>query len=321
LISYVIVAYHQPAFLRRLVDALRAPDVFFYIHIDARVEISTFLQQLPADENVHYLESRHACHWGGYGLVEAFLAGARAALADAREGYIVTLCGSSYPLQPPQAIRRFLEASPGTCYLTWFGAGFHRHHLSWRLSRRPLPLQCPPRKGMDVLLLPTFNPRKIFASRETFRLWLCNLDAYFCRHKVPACVGRIRGGEGWTMFPTDYWRRIFAWLAENPEFEAFFREVWIGGELFFTTLHGALPAPHRPLPWFIDWEGERDGSPALLSSDDDFECVTASGALFARKFDAVKSARMLERIDAECLGLATAAGNNAAPTAPQLAGG
>ncbi|WP_168929159.1 beta-1,6-N-acetylglucosaminyltransferase [Crenobacter intestini] len=302
MISYVIVAYHQPAFLSRLVDALRAPDVFFYIHIDARVDLAPFEACLPPAADVHYVQTRYGCHWGGYGLVEAFLAGARAALADACEGYIVTMCGSSYPLQPPQAIRHFLEASPGTCYLSWFGERFHRHHLSWRLSRRLLPLQSPPRKGMDVLLLPTFNPRKIFASFETFRLWLCNLDAYFVRRKVPPCVGKISGGEGWTIFPADYWRRIFAWLAENPEFEAFFRKVLISGELFFTTLHGALPAPHRPLPWYLDWECGHDGSPAVLTADDDFERFSASGALFARKFDAVKSARLLDRIDSELLG-------------------
>jgi hypothetical protein len=117
----------------------------------------------------------------------------------------------------------------------------------------------------------------------------------------------------------------------HPSYARFFRYTQSPGELFFQTL--ILNSPfadrvHRRADYeawrheraargeglprlpedsfnlrYIDWSGEATGAreaPAVLD-ERDWDALVASPCHFARKFDAVRSAALLDRIDAELL--------------------
>ena len=79
-IAYIISAYKYPAQLVRLIPKLNSQTTSFFVHIDKKTnnamyqEVSERMCRFP---NVHFL-SRHACHWGAFGHVEATIKGIHA---------------------------------------------------------------------------------------------------------------------------------------------------------------------------------------------------------------------------------------------------
>src|SRR6476660_8705713 len=99
-IAYLIMAYDQPDHLHRMVKALDCDGVSFYIHIDNKVELSTFRPEMLEKENVHFLRTRVDIQWMGFSQVEAILMLMQEALKEAsRFDYCVLLSGSDYPIK------------------------------------------------------------------------------------------------------------------------------------------------------------------------------------------------------------------------------
>lgn len=66
-IAYLISAYKDPEHLRKLIHALEngiEESVHFFIHVDAKVDLSDFTQ-IANGNNVTYLAERQYVQWGG----------------------------------------------------------------------------------------------------------------------------------------------------------------------------------------------------------------------------------------------------------------
>lgn len=68
--NYLVLAHANFEVLDKLIEALNAADVNFYIHVDKKMP-RTYTSTKP---NVHVLKDRHVVNWAGFGMVSATLA-------------------------------------------------------------------------------------------------------------------------------------------------------------------------------------------------------------------------------------------------------
>lgn len=53
--AFLIMAYNEPMLLARIVDRLKAPNHYMFIHIDKKSDIEEFKAYLPEDSHTVYL--------------------------------------------------------------------------------------------------------------------------------------------------------------------------------------------------------------------------------------------------------------------------
>ena len=71
-IAYLILAHTDPYQLKRLIQALSVEgQVSFYVHIDARKDLSVFKEEVSSLSNVYFLRERKKIYWAGFSICEA----------------------------------------------------------------------------------------------------------------------------------------------------------------------------------------------------------------------------------------------------------
>lgn len=110
-VAFVILGYKNPAQIRILIENLIHPDHLFFIHIDKRVEIHPFKEELRKFSDRIFWVKRETSYWGSYQCVNALLNGLREAIAyeKVRFDYFIHLSGQDFPLKSPDFINRTLS--------------------------------------------------------------------------------------------------------------------------------------------------------------------------------------------------------------------
>ena len=107
-ITYLILAHRYPKQLRRLIQRLHTEHAAFLIHIDSRVDIALFQQELRDVNFVRFVVNRHTSKWGSRGITDAFLSGFCEILSsDFKTDYVIVLSGQDYPLRSNEQIQQF----------------------------------------------------------------------------------------------------------------------------------------------------------------------------------------------------------------------
>lgn len=285
--AYILLVHHRPVQVARLVSSLTTPDARFLVHVDRRAPagVAAALAEQLGDRDDVSLMPRHACVWGGFGVVRATL-DALAALPERHPEYThaVLLSGQDYPLEPPAAIERRLAALGSRSAMDiaalpsdrWSGHGLDRVlHWHWHLAlpsrvrQRPLHLRLPARRSFPEGLRPHYGL------------------AYWALARPAA----------------EYVTRF---ASERPDVVRYFRHVAVPDEGLFHSVLGSSELAdtiERGGLHFVDWaRPARVSSPRTFTSPD-FERLAASGCPFARKFDMEVDAAVLDRIDHELLGV------------------
>ncbi len=289
-VAYLITAYAEFGHLGRLVGALDAPGVSFFIHIDAKSTVPEgFTKRLEGHGNVVFAPRRKVW-WGGWSHTAAILS-----LMDLAAGgdydYCVILSGADYPVRSNRVIfetlaggGEFINAATGfrpgkpesrVAYY-WF-EGFDRRR------RTPKSILL---RGVEMLLR-GLGVRK---RRYPFE--------------------QIRSGIVWSALSMGCVRWMLEYVGAHPRFVKFFRTAQVPEEMFFATLAGLSPfaADIRGTLTFMDWD-HTSASPPRVTEDHLPRLApgvchpnpTAGRSyerLFARKFDE-GSGSILDRIDAE----------------------
>lgn len=279
-VAYLIRAHHAPNLLERLVRRLAGPEVGVFVHVSLSAEESAYeemVSRLQGVEGVQWL-SRRTCHYGGFSLVEATLAGLDAIIEHGPlPGHTLLLSGQDYPLRPRAEIEAFLERAGEQSFV---------HHgaipsAAWRNERG----------GLDRV-------RRVHFERFRYRTRLLRLP--LVTRRFPEGLWPYGGSAFWALAP-DAVGYIHRFVRENPGVVRFFRHALIPDELFFQTV--LLNSPLRETIvneelHYVDWSG-RSAHPATLGLAD-LERLLASGKLFARKFDPAETA-VLDRLDEAAL--------------------
>jgi Core-2/I-Branching enzyme len=277
-LAYILSAYKNLDQLVRLVERLTAEGSVVYVHVDKKTDEAEHgrLERSLAGRPRVYLLERHVCHWGGFGHVQATLKGIDALLASGSDfEHVVLLTGQDYPIKPLAEIERFFAEHRGTSFMAY----------------NELPSEWwSPRGGLD---------------RVEYRHW--RWRGHHVRlpwkRRFPTGVRPYGGGAYWNLSRACV-EHVAELVESRPDVVDFFRHVDIPDEIFFQTvlmnseLAGSVVNDNLR---YIDWT--RGPRPALLEARD-LPALTASPKLFARKFDMLHDADILDLIDTELLRVA-----------------
>jgi hypothetical protein len=319
-IAYLIMTHNRPDQLLRLVNALDCKGAGFYIHIDGKTDVAPFQAILKNRENVHFVSNRVNANWMGFSLVEISLRMLELAVAHGFD-YCVQLSGADYPIKSNDYLFSFFEKADKE-YVTF-----------WRLEDRPHWEH----KVQYYYLTDTIPIRDWSHNREKVywrRLFwgrFFKYQQYMPKRRFPKNVTPY-GGSGWFSLSYDCAAYVLKFVKENPGFKRFYKYTHSPDEMFFQTIilnsvwaarvenydnyekwsaarRQGSTAAMLPEPAFnfryIDWSGGATGereTPAVLD-ERDWEKIKESDCHFARKFDPQRSAKLLDRIDQEILGV------------------
>ncbi|SFO94038.1 DUF5927 domain-containing protein [Tranquillimonas alkanivorans] len=191
------------------------------IHVDKRVpqhRHRRFCKAMAGFENVRFSD-RYQCDWGTWSLVAATISAAERMLADFPEVQHVYLAsGSCLPLRPVDELKVYLAARPG-------------HDFIESVTTRDVPWTV---GGLDE---ERFTLRFPFSWKKQRRLF----DGYVrlqrrlgLRRRIPAGLVPHMGSQWWCLSR----QTLEAILTDpdRPEFDRYFRRVWIPDESYFQTL-------------------------------------------------------------------------------------
>jgi hypothetical protein len=278
--AYLITAYKEWAHLERLIGALDAPGVGFFIHIDARSEPPPGLEQRLAGRGNVVFAPRRAVWWGGWSHTAAILSLMELSVASGEWDYHVILSGADYPIRSNETIfgtlasgGEFINAAPG----------FRPGKPESRVSR---------------YWFDGFDRRRIGGPRA----WLTRAAEIALRglgiRKRRYPFETVFSGVVWSALSGACVRWMLDYVVTHPRYVRFFRTALVPEEMFFATLVGASPfaADIRGTLTFMDWDHTSASPPRIGSRHLDRLAPGATDRLFARKFDDA-SGDVLDHID------------------------
>lgn len=260
-INYLILAHTNYEHLDKLIEALDAPDVNFFIHIDKK---SKLYQNDKG--NVFFVKDREKVNWGGFGMIKATIKLMRLAQDKSGSGFYCLMSGADYPVQSNEKIKEVLSQ------------GFER------FSIHAVPLPDKPMSRYEYYHF-AFRYRKLMALSERIIVGLSRLFNF--KRNIPF---KIYAGPQWFALSHECITFILKEIESNPDYIDFFRYVKIPDEAFFHTIIGNSKFSERlkPSVTFADWSTEP--APAQISEKhikkikNKQDTGDSDIALFARKF-------------------------------------
>ena len=279
---YLIMAHKNPPQVARLVKAIHCEQATVFVHIDAKCALSGFVEELHrlGKPRVQFIRSRVEVRYsGGFSQALAVLrALPEVFTACGTFDYLILLSGQDYPIKDNQCIvdhfrkadeREFLCHAPMTGGNAWRLRRVVKYHFN-DLIPRPEPLA---------------------------RLMCKVVNRILPTRKFPAGYTPYWGCTYWRM--THACARYVMDFAEgNRSFVNFFRYSLCADECLIPTIIMHSPFARKVISddlTYADWPSGQF-HPKTLGAED-FEKLTRTEKLFARKFDAVSDSKVLDLID------------------------
>ncbi len=298
-IAFLIIANHRPAQLARLCDRLQGHDV--YIHLDAKVDIAPFLNELNG-RKVRFISNRVSVSWGGYSMVEATTRLIDFALS-LRADYckLVLLSGTCYPIKPISELAEKFAADDGLNYIS--AAGIHPSDAAlYKLISRHWF-----HDGILPAAAKASYPRlDRFIGRVASKL-----SSYFPRQVLNELGGlKPCFGSQWWALSAECATHVLEQLRSNQRLVRFYATVYAPDEHVIQTLvanssfpwrsvapaltEGASMNRYAPLHW-IHPSAARE-----FTDQDSVEKLTSIPQFFIRKISS-NASQLLDAIDNELL--------------------
>ncbi|MGE5658573.1 MAG: beta-1,6-N-acetylglucosaminyltransferase [Actinomycetota bacterium] len=281
-IAYLILAHKYPQQLFRLLQGLQTQQTSFFIHIDRKVENSTYYQiveQLRGIENVHFLK-RYPCFWGHFNLVKATLEGIRYIINLGVDfDYAVLLSGQDYLIKPTTYIEEFFTKHKGNQFLEFF------------------PIHAPNKWTNNRDYYQAFKRICHWHFRFRSKHFYLPIQRNFPKGFEPY------GGSQWWCLSRECLEYINTIVHQKSWPIDYFKYVLIPDEIFFQTLILNSPFKEQVINddlRYTDWENPNPNVPATLVKTD-FEKLAKSPKLFARKFDMNRDAEIFDLLDRQLL--------------------
>jgi hypothetical protein len=313
-IAYLILAHNQPFQLERLIKCLNQANVDFYVHIDKKSSSTNSIRQaLSKYENVKII-SEYKVNWKGFNMVKSTLRLIELAHSSGKNyKYYVLLSGQDYPIKTNEYLNDFFykhnEDFIAYNKISHLPEGY-RNNV--RLFHFPDIAYTNPRsvKKIPVLVKLYFGIYKHFIKFLPKRNFYKNFEPYF--------------GSQWFALTDETIKFILKFIKENKQYMKFMKFIEGPDEIFFQTIilnserKNNLYDYNSYLNWlearkedtifihefstlrYMDWSERGKPMPAVLD-DYYYETLKTSEDLFARKFDEVVSASLLNQIDENLL--------------------
>ena len=290
---YLLFAHDQPEHVARLVGRLDDGQSTFWLHLDARSEISLWKSVVDLDPVV-LVEPRVRVIWGTWSLVEAMLAMVRACLDSGSPGYVVMISGQSYPVKSTAFIDTYLAQHRQLLHMDlWELADHWPHNYRNRLDYFCVPLSDTKgdlgllRRRQDMNLRELLGWSRSLARRLGFRQALATMR--LIGKPRPDVADRVIGGSMWWAMPWEVLETLMEHHARHPEYAEFLRWSQFADEAFFQTLLVTLDPDIRtriaPTLTHVDWtEGDWDLPRTMGADDVPGLMALPDHVIFARKF-------------------------------------
>ena len=296
-VAYLVIAHNQPALLARLVRTLGCEWAYFFIHIDAKSELASFQGLLTGCRNVIFLEGERRVNvqWGGFSQVQATLnLLATAEAFDSRFSRYTLLSGCDFPIKPLAVIRKRFGSDQEFMridrHLDQESASVDKHSLN---AQRYFFMDMPLPRTIKLRLLSGWIPRRPYSG-----------------------IPLYHGAQWWSLSGACV-RYVMQFVRKTPSYSTFCRHLLAPDEIFFHSIVKQSPFAKRISHDFeraaslaafyasndhgchyIDWNAQQKVLPKILTREDIPE-LKRSPAMFARKFDAVRSLELLQILENE----------------------
>lgn len=276
--AFLITAYNHFDHLDKLIRFLDHPDVWFYVYIDAKVSVPPSLHSIRTANPLAILHSRRV-EWGGQSQILSELELFEKAFKNTEIEWFHLISGTDFPLRPTGEILRFFEEALGVdCFM----------------ESRPLPSCHADRVERYHFLVKRSSQQGRLESIVKSKLSALQVRLGI-RRKAPVSCG-FMFGSNWV----DLRRNAVKILLDNSKIiRHTTKYTQIANEIYKQTFlqEHDLRIVDDNLR-YIDWTA-RQSSPKSLGLAD-YDAIMDSGKLFARKFDAVDSHLLRDKI---CAGL------------------
>lgn len=274
-VAFLILGYKYPRQIGLLLEHIKHPNHYYFIHIDKGVNIIPFKEACEGISDRLFWVERESSFWGSYQCVKALLNGIRMAFENDNFhiDYFIHLSGQDFPLKSPDLINKFLEQSAPKNFINII----------------PLPIQEWKDGGWDRIknLKIIWNGKRFVIHSQTQNFFLKTL--LFVFRRLINIVDQNKsffGGEFYFMLH----RSGVELLLKNIEnFPVFFKRLqWVSlpEEIIIQTMIMCGDYDSIQLKddiyRFIDWS-KNGKSPLEFSEEKLFELLD-SKFLFGRKF-------------------------------------
>jgi hypothetical protein len=191
------------------------------MHVDARVtdRACLRLRRDLADLGNLRFSPRHACEWGGWGIVAATRAAAQMMLASfPAVRHVFLASGSCLPLRPVGELVAYLDRHPQTDFIESVTTA----DVGWTVD------------GLDIERFTLRFPFSWRRHRRLFDLSVALQRRLGLRRRIPEGLVPHLGSQWWCLT-----RQTLTALLDDPRraaFDRYFRHVWIPDESYFQTL-------------------------------------------------------------------------------------
>lgn len=298
-IAYIILAHKSPEQILRLISRLNSDSTSFFIHIDKNTDDKTYHQvftQLNTFPNVYFVK-RYISAWGAFGLVRAILEGIKTIVETGIDfDYVIHLSGQDYLIKSNRQIKNFLQGHAGKEFLEYFPLPYS----GWRGLTEGI-------RRIEYWHVKIFGryfciPEKRKYKHRMFSYLYSTVISVIPKRKFPKEF-TLYGGSAFWCLTGECAKWINSFVKHNPKFLKRFNHTLIPDELFFQTLilnsifkDNVINDNLR----YIDWYNPNPYVPATFEKQD-FERLSRSEKLFARKFDIARDASILDLIDEKIL--------------------
>ncbi len=287
-IAILLLCHMLPGQINDFIGKLDQDCFDFFIHADRKSDI---LPQIDPRPNVYFVpeDRRLDVRWGTYSMVEAELELIALAAGAGKYDYFWLCSGQDFPIVSASEIRRFFQDR-------------QRNFLTFSASRNY------PIHGRG-------NPQADKRCEILYPPWLIGVS--FWQRAMKKLYQLATGGPGHTwkplrrtppdglrlFFGSQWWclnRETVEWLTgyirEHEGICRFFRYTVCPDESFFHTLIMSSPYANQAEPElvYIDWS-EGKSSPKVLTPSD-WDKMTASGKLTARRINAEQEPELYRKL-------------------------
>ena len=277
--TILIHAHHLPEQFGRLCRVLRHHDFDIWANIDARSDISPFIEAAP---QVNFIKNRTSIKWGHWSQVSATLNSLAEIVSSGREyGHIIFISGQDYPTRPLSEIAHYLDTHKDSEFIAGVTPEKDPHKRSiWER-----------RYTKQWLFIDSHRDLAVFLSKLTSHLLPDQKPPY-----------PIYKGSQWWNLSMECVRYLLGYCKAHPDIIQSYRHSFCADEMFFQSTLMASPYAEKLTDRnfrYIDWSSLR--YPKVLTAED-YEAIIKSDAWFCRKVDMRIDSEILDMLDKRVLG-------------------
>lgn len=286
--AFICQAHIEPELLKRIVSKIVAPNHFFFINIDKKVDIEPFKDVLDGIPNISFLndEDRLSVNWGGFSQIACTLRLLKKTLSSPDNiEYVHSISGQDYPIKSNEEFDAFFNQYRGVSFMMY---DTPEEHDEWSK---------PKGKYEERYMRYSFNDIHPTVGTKLVQKVIRLIERF---HYLRKPIPNIYAGWSWFTWHRSVVEFVLKYLDKHPAYEKRFHNTSCCDELIFhTMLYPYLKElnihPDEALR-YIDWHPEASykGTLPKILDERDYNKIINSNAMFCRKVDIKHSAALLD---------------------------